>query len=127
MAEVAEGKNYTFRLRAGKHCDRSTGRIMKPGDTVTTEVNLRRRDGRDRWELVGEGEESIESLKARIKILEGFAKPEVPEEPVDDGLENKSIRELREVAKEMEPPVDLTGVTGKDDIIAAIRQAQDNA
>jgi hypothetical protein len=45
----------------------------------------------------------------------------------DDGLDGKSIKQLREMAADMTPPVDLSGISSKDAIIAAIRSAADNA
>jgi len=126
-----------FKLKAGTHVYRDKdGKdvVLEPGGTIETDLDMRKLEGRDRWELLDDqGVETIEELKARIKILEGFAKP--PEvsaagtEPTaeDDGLDTKSIKQLREVAAEMSPPVDLSGITTKEAIISAIRSAADNA
>jgi hypothetical protein len=125
---------YAFKLKSGSHVYRDengTDVVLEPGDTKHTDLDMRKLEGRDRWDLIDDqGPESIEELKARIRILEGFAKPqEEPQAEVaeDDGLDGKSIKQLREMAADMTPPVDLSGISSKDAIIAAIRSAADNA
>ena len=124
---------YAFKLKAGSHIDRDehgNNIVLDPGGILNTDLDMRKLQGRDRWELIDDqGPDTIEELKARIRILEGFAKPQEPQVEVaeDDGLDGKSIKQLREMAADMTPSVDLSGVTTKDAIIAAIRSAADNA
>lgn len=47
--------------------------------------------------------------------------------PEDDGLDDLSIADLRQIADAESPSVDLTGLTKKDEIIARIRQAEKGA
>jgi hypothetical protein len=124
----------TYKLKSGSHVYKDADGnniVVEPGGTATTDIDLRKKEGRDRWDLVdAQGTETIEDLKARIRILEGMSKPPAKdEEPTaeDDGLDTKSIKQLREVAAEMSPPVDLSGITTKEAIITAIRNAVDNA
>ena len=119
-----------FKLKAGGHVYRDKdGKdvVVEPGGVVETDLDMRKLEGRNRWELLDDqSPDTIEELKARIKILEGFAKPVEPT-PEDDGLDGKSIKQLRELAADMTPPVDLSGINTKEAIIAAIRSAADNA
>ena len=114
---------YTFHLKAGSFINRARGLELVPGDIYHTNDDMIKLEGRDRWELVQEGKESIEELKARIKLLESKQPPTTEE----DELDRKSIKELRTMAAEMVPPVDLTTCTGKTEIVNAIRQALDAA
>jgi len=121
-----------FKLKAGSHIYRGKdGKdvALEPGGVVETDLDMRKIEGRNRWELLdNEDKDTIEDLKARIRILEGMAPPvEEAKAEVSDDLEGKSISTLRKLAADMEPPVDLTGLTAKGDIIAAIRSAVDNA
>lgn len=134
MPTIVEKKGefkYAFRLRSGSHYDNLTGTTIEPGGVIYTNENLKKTD-RGRWELIQEsGQESIDELKARIRILEGRiaaeAAPEAPKAVDPDDLDGKSIKDLRALAAEMDPPVDLTDCTGKAEIVAAIRQAIDAA
>ena len=121
-----------FKLKAGGHVYRNDQGIdvsLEPGGIIDTHLDMRKLEGRNRWELMdNEDKDTIEDLKARIRILEGMAPPvEEAKAEVSDDLEGKSISALRKLAADMEPPVDLTGLTAKGDIIAAIRSAVDNA
>jgi len=121
-----------FKLKAGSHIyrDKNGNNVaLEPGGILETDVDMRKKEGRDRWDLLdNEDKDTIEDLKARIRILEGMAPPvEESKTEVSDDLEGKSISALRKLAAEMEPPVDLIGLTSKGDIIAAIRNAIDNA
>ena len=122
---------YAFKLKAGTHIYRNEeGKdiTLEPGGIINTDLNMRKIEGRNRWELVDDqGADTIEELKARIRILEGMAKPQESPQPEDDGLDTKSIKQLRELAADMTPSVDLSGITTKEAIIAAIRSAADNA
>jgi hypothetical protein len=84
-------------------------------------------EGPDRWEkLEDTGIETLEDLKARIRTLEALVpKTEAPAQ--DDDLENKSMKQLKELAVRMEPPVDLSTCNGKAEYINAIRSAIDAA
>jgi len=122
---------YTFRLKSGSHYDGKTGRAYEPGDLVASDTDLQAEaraldPSSKRWERVGEfGEESIEDLKARLKILEGMLeKPESTSTAVDsDDLDKMSIAKLRALAQEME--VDLTDCSNKAEIISVLREALD--
>jgi hypothetical protein len=117
-----------YRLKSGSHVDAKAGIVIEPGDVFASEIDLVRQDGPNRWERVDDAQEvSIEELKARIKILEGRPSEEQPkqEEPAD--LDKLTIKQLREKASAMEPPVDLTDCSGKDEIVNALQQAMDAA
>lgn len=120
---------YTFCLKAGSHLDLGRKLSLEPGGIYHTDEDMIKLHGRNRWELVKEGQESMEDLRARIKLLEGRLEPAKTEEvrhDLDD-LASKSVKELRTIAAEMSPPVDLTDCSGKTEMINAIRQAMDAA
>ena len=133
MQAVRLEEPRTYRLRSGCYYRVEGGKTVyyKPGDVITSNIDMLRLEGPDRWERVDDvtgRNESIADLRARIKILEGSlaareAEAAKPLSSEDDGLEGKTIKELRELAADMEPPVDLSGITTKDAIIAAIRHA----
>lgn len=124
-------KQFAFRLKSGSHFDAVSNQTIEAGKIFFTNDNMQKLHGRLRWELVQEaGQDSIEELKARIRILEGRVAAEIPapktgEDP--DDLEGKSIKDLKAMAADMEPPVDLTTCTGKAEIVNAIRAALDAA
>ena len=128
-------KQFTFKLRSGSHdvIDPVTKvvRHMVPGDLIETDEDLKRVWDRKRWEkVVDAGQETLEDLKARIRQLERLvpkAEETVTEVPATDDLDNKSVKELRALAAEMDPPVDLTTCTGKNEIVKVIRSAMDAA
>lgn len=132
-------KRFTFKLRSGMHdvIDPVTKvvRHMVPGDMIETDEDLKRIWDRKRWEkVVDAGQETLEDLKARIRQLERLVPKDVPvveesAEPIfpSDDLNNKSVKELRALAAEMDPPVDLTTCTGKNEIVKVIRSAMDAA
>jgi ribonuclease BN (tRNA processing enzyme) len=125
---VSQEFKYTFRLRSGSHYDRPRNVTIEAGQKFSTDVDLVKLYGAERWELIDqEGQESMEDLRARIKALEAqIPVVEVQQEEGDD-LDRKSVKELRQLAAEMEPPVDLTTCNGKSEIVNAIRQAMDAA
>jgi hypothetical protein len=129
--KVLAQKQFAFRLRSGSHHDQSTGQTIEAGKIFYTNDNMQKLHGRQRWELVQEtGQDSIEELKAKIRILEGRVAAEIPqtragEDP--DDLDGKSIKELKAMAADMEPSVDLSTCTGKTEIVNAIRAALDAA
>ena len=121
---------FRFRLKSGSHYDGKRNIAIEPGDIYETDDDMIKAHGKIRWELVDEkGQESIEDLKARIKLLEGRVGPqEAPKPELEEtDLESKSIKELRTFAAAMDPPVDLKDVTGKAEIINAIRFVMDAA
>lgn len=129
---------YTFKLKGGSFHDFRDGEVLvvESGDLLHTDDDMIALEGPDRWELIAEGHETTEDLKSRIAALEAKLKTNVsvePKEAVSVESENsvplakKSIKELRKMAAEMDPPVDLTTCTGKDEIVAAIQQAIDAA
>lgn len=130
-------EDRTYRLKAGSHCiatgDGKHPQVLNPGDVMTTKINLIRLHGADRWERVNAGpKESVTDLRARIKILEGLqaaqAEQAAKSSQVDqDDLSTKTIKQLREVAASMAPPVELPSGMSKDDIIEAINSAMDAA
>lgn len=126
-------KQFTFKLRSGSHCyiDAQGKTItIEPKGILQTNVDMALLEGSDRWEkLEDAGQETLEDLKARIRILESLVpKTEsvVPDHEGDD-LDSKSIKQLKELAASLEPPVDLSTCTGKAEIINAIRSAMDAA
>lgn len=127
MSTVTEEQfQYTFKLKGGSHYDRKRGIKVEAGGLYHTDEDMIKLYGRNRWEKIKEGEESIDSLRAKVKALEARMAPSQPSTE-DDDLKNKSIKELRAIAAGMEPPVDLTTCNGKDEIINTIRQAMDAA
>ncbi len=137
-------RTFTLRLRSGVHYDRASGRTIEPGDTVESKRDLRKElGGRDRWELVNSGEESVADLKARLAILEGrlSAKDREElkgEEPVEEesteeesveeiDLSKMTISKLRKYAASLDPPVDLATCSNKDEIVNEIRAHLDAA
>lgn len=119
---------YTFKLKAGSHHDRKRNITIETGGLYQTNDDMVKLHGKNRWELVkGDGVETMEDLRTRIRQLEAKMAPVQVEASSADELDRKSIKELREMAAKMEPPVDLTTCTGKDAIVNAIRQALDAA
>jgi len=121
-----------YRLTAGSHViatgDGKNPLVLEPGDTMTTKINMVRLHGPGRWERVhGKKGDSIEDLRARIKILEGMPKQPVQAQAPSDDLNSKTIKQLREYADKMDPPVELPSGMSKDDIIEAINSAMDAA
>ena len=117
---------YTFRLKSGSHHVRNEGLTIEAGDLFHTDINMAKVHGKKRWELIKEGGESMDDLRARIKQLETRMTPE-PVRTTADDLDSLSIKDLRKMAAEMEPQVDLSTCTGKSEIINAIKAAMDNA
>lgn len=66
--------------------------------------------------------EPADDFEAVLNALEEIAIPEADEEEEEDSLESKKVDELKEIAAEME--VEIPSGARKDDIIAAIRDAQ---
>jgi hypothetical protein len=132
---------YTFRLKGGSHHDKASNVTVEVGDLFHTDDNMIRLHGRDRWELVKEGEESLDSLREQIKRLEARVSsketyekeplppaPEQPETFTEDpyaDLDHKSMKELRAIAKELD--VDLTDANGKTEMVNAIQAYLDTA
>ena len=123
-----------YRLKSGSHCiatgDGKHPQVLEPGDVMTTKINMIKLHGPDRWERVNAGpKENIEDLRARIKILEGLQAMNASQAAKDnpDDLSTKTIKQLREMAAAMEPPVELPSNMSKDDIIEAINSAMDAA
>ena len=125
-----------YHLRTGSHVSYRGGTNpvnIEPGGILETTQDMIKLEGADRWELLedlGGGAESLEDLKARIRILEGqLGKPEEPKEddPDPDDLNRKSIKQLREMAASLDPPVDLSTCSNKEQMVNAIRGALDAA
>ena len=123
-----EQYKYTFRLRSGSHHVRNENLTIEAGDLFHTNDDMAKLFGKDRWELVKEGQgESMDDLRTRIKQLEGRLGPAEPVRTTAEDLDSLSIKDLRKMAAEMEPPVDLNTCSGKTEIVNAIRVALDNA
>ena len=121
---MSQEYKYTFRLRSGSHYDKSRNLQIETGQRFSTNDDMVKLHGADRWELVDqEGAETMDDLRARIKALEAQITPIEAAKAEGDDLESKSIKELRQLAAEMEPPVDLTTCNGKSEIINTIREA----
>ena len=127
-------KQFTFKLRSGSHCyidPQGKTVTIEPKGILQTNVDMALAEGPDRWEKIDDaGQETLEDLKARIRILESMVpkatESVVPDHEGDD-LDSKNIKELRTLAASLEPPVDLTDCNGKTEIINAIRSAMDAA
>jgi len=125
---------YSYRLKGGSHHVRNEGLTIEAGDIFHTDENMIKLHGKDRWELIKEDGESIDDLRNRIKQLEAklgtpqvetpAPEPVVEEDPYED-LDNKSISELRSIAKALE--VSLDSCNGKKEIVSVIRQHLDTA
>lgn len=127
MSTVEQEYKYAFKLRSGSHHDRARGITIEPGEIFKTNEDMIKLHGRNRWEKIQDNSgETIEDLRARLRILESMTKPSAPPANEDD-LENKSVKELRAIAASLEPPVDLTTCNGKTEIVNVIRQAMDTA
>ena len=142
---MASTYRYTFRLRGGSHHDKASNVTVEVGDLFHTDENMIKLHGRDRWELVKEGEESLDSLRAQIRRLEARVSSKTAEEPMPPApeqpetftedktftedpyadLDHKSMKELRAIAKELD--VDLTDVNGKTEMANAIQAYLDTA
>lgn len=133
MPVVEAKKQFTFRLRSGSHCyidPQGKTVTIEPKGILHTNVDMALLEGPDRWEKLDDaGQETLEDLKARIRILESMvpkAEPITQDQEADD-LDSKSIKELKALAASLEPPVDLNTCTGKAEIVNAIRSAMDAA
>ena len=100
---------------------------FEPGQVYETTIDMVRKEGRERWERVNEDAMTIEDLKARLRILEGQKMADQGEAYQGDDLDAKSIPQLRAIAEKLDPPIDLSKVKSKSDIVALIREAQDVA
>jgi hypothetical protein len=127
MSTVQQEYRYAFKLKSGSHYDFKRKLNIEAGEIYHTDTDMIKLHGKNRWELVSEGEESIDSLRNKIKQLESRLPQAQPVAKDQDDLDAKSIKDLRTMAAEMSPPVDLTTCTGKAEIINAIRQAMDAA
>jgi len=127
-----------YRLKSGSYHNQKLGVDLEPGGTLETDVDMRREEGYDRWELVRTGaeEDTIENLRARIKILEGrppeetvtiseeSVEKEEPEAPaIEDPpqLHTMQMKDLRAYAAAK--GIDLEGLSGKSNLINAIEVA----
>ena len=144
MLEVTESVKETeefkfcFRLKAGSHRDHKRELDVEPvsgKDLFRTNQDMIKLEGPERWDLVGEeGQDpqtTIENLKAQIAILKGEAPPVDDLPPTEnsdlDDLENLTIAGLKEMAGNLDPPVDLNGCEVKADFVSRVRSAIDSA
>jgi len=80
-------------------------------------VKFQRLDGNNDPELM-----TMDQLLEQQRQIESAIAARESTDPPEDGLEDLTVAELRELSLE-KPDVDLTGLTKKDDIIDAIRSS----
>jgi hypothetical protein len=97
---------YTFKLIAGMH-DQGDGRVYKRGDVITSEKELDRIHGANRF---------LRLADSSVPVL-----PSAPSQEVDDEFSGMTVAELKKFAEEEE--IDLEGATRKEEILSAIRKA----
>lgn len=99
---------------------------LEPGDTLATTKNMVEAEGYERWEALGEGHETMDDLRARLKILEGkLAQQEsdedgepLPEEEEVD-LNSLTIPQLKQKAQELD--IDVSDCSRKEEYVNCIQ------
>jgi hypothetical protein len=77
--------------------------------------------GRSDFKVNDDDAAKIATEKDKLVSTEGTGTPAAPPELAPDDYDSWKVAELREEAGNREPAIDLTGVTVKADIIAALR------
>lgn len=96
-------KKYRFKLLQGRHTEGGKAEVVTKGQTFESDIELDRRFGSDKFQRLESG-----------TVMED-------EPPLDDGLDNMSLEELRALAQE--EGIDLTGLRTKAQVKDALRAA----
>ena len=131
---------YKFKLKSGSHSvitsdgPKRTVKNYEPGDVFETDEDMIKLHGPQRWQNIEEDQgESIEELRAKLRILEGRLnmdkpkEPEVAKKPTLAEMDGMTIKALRALAANNDPPVDITACGNKDEIMQTLAQTFDVA